>query len=193
MGQKPPSEIAAKRRASRIPNIQRKVDEGTATGLERGFVRVSRTTTRILTGQEDLSLWDDEELRRGQKRDKNGNWQGVQSKIIPKAIHDELVRRTLSQAEQLLRDNLAEAIEMLVDVMRGKDTEDKDKLKAIEMIMNRVMGKEPLKVDLTVGTKKPWEEAMDAVIVPTDDDVVDVIDTTAVEIDEDDPFGLGDN
>lgn len=156
--------VRAKRRASSQAALTEKAKRGEATGKERALVRVGASNTRILTGQEDLSEWDDEELRRGQRRDKNGRFQGVAPKIVPKAIHDELVRRTLSQANDLFNENVVTAVECLIDVVKGADSEDKDRIRAAAMILDRVMGKTPDKVELSAEVK-PWQTAVNGGIV----------------------------
>lgn len=132
--------------------------------MERGLVRMGRTNTRIMTGQEDLSTWDDEELRRGMRRDKNGNWQGSTPKIIPKALHDELVKRTLGNAQALLRDNLETAVSVLTELVDDERVEPKDRLRAIAMIMDRVMGKDPIPIKHD-GEMPQWQVAISAGIV----------------------------
>lgn len=159
-----PGSIAARRRGARVSSIQRKQEEGRAHGKERGLVRMGVTNTNVLTGKEDISTWDDEELRRGQKRDKNGGWRGIAPVIVPKAIHDELVRRTISKANQLMTENLEEAVKVLTELVVGQDIEAKDKLRAIGMIMDRVMGKAPEKLEVS-GETPPWQIAINAGIV----------------------------
>jgi len=151
-----------------ITSIRGRMLNGHPKGKERAFVRAGIQTTAILTGKEDLSLWEDEELRRGQKRDKNGKWQGAAPKIIPRAVHDELVRRTLSAAEKLLRESLDDAIKMLVEIAKDPAADDKARVRAIDMIMNRVMGKEPNKIELSGQSK--WEVALLAGIVSVSDE-----------------------
>lgn len=50
-------------------------------------VRVGNTNTAILSGEEDLSLWSEEELVRGRRRAKNGKWVGRPPAVVPKALH----------------------------------------------------------------------------------------------------------
>lgn len=166
--------VSSKRGAVSVKELKRRAAAGEDISNQRALMRVGRGTTRLLTGQEDLSTWDDEELARGQKRGKNGRFNSMPH-VIPKYVHDELVRRTLSKAEELMRENLYAAIEALIDIIKGSDTEDKDRIRAIEIIMNRVMGKEPVKVELAA-MKTRFEEALDAMLVPTDKDEEDVID-----------------
>lgn len=160
--------IRGKRRNSTQSAIKAKVERGEATGNERAVVRIGAAATRIITGQDDLSEWDDEELRMGQRRDKNGRFQGRVPKIIPKAIHDELVRRTLSDANELMRENLPAAVQVLVKLAKSNAVEPKDRLRAVNMIMERVMGKSPDKVEIS-GTS-PWLVALQGGIVTVDND-----------------------
>lgn len=167
-----PTPIQAKRRGARVSAIKRKAERGETTGNERALMRVGKGTTRILTGQEDLSQWEDEELRMGQKRAKNGRFSGAPPKIVPKAVHDELVRRTLANAQNLMRENLETAVQVLVEIIQGQDTEDKDRLRAISMIMDRVMGKAPERVEVSV--EKPWMQAITEGIVPFEQTILEV-------------------
>lgn len=163
--------IRAKRAGVTIGALKKKADEGRSHGDERALVRVGPANTKVLTGEDDLSEWDDEELRRGQRRDKNGRFQGRAPVIVPKRIHDELVRRTIAGAGKLLQENLTVAVEMLIEVVKGQDTEDKDKIKAIGMVMDRVMGKTPEKVE-HVGETPKWQIAMQNGIVTVNDPAV---------------------
>lgn len=168
------------------------MENGTATGKERAVVRLGISTTRIITGQDDLSEWSDEELRAGRRRDKHGGWMGVEPKIIPKALHDELVRRTLFQSNELMREDLPEAVRMLVKLATSDAVEAKDRLRAISMIMDRVMGKSPDKVEIS--GQSPWLLALQGGIIsmngnaegngahaPEEEDLDDIDDADTVD------------
>jgi hypothetical protein len=141
-------------------------------GEHRALVRCGKGTTDVLIGKDDLSEWDDEELRRGRKRDKNGGWQGRDPVIVPKAVHDELVKRTLSKANKLLTENLEAAVELLTDIMRDPDVDPKDRIKAIDMVMNRAMGREPQRLEIDPGDK-PWQLALAHSIVSMPAELID--------------------
>ena len=147
-------------------------------GRDRPAVYPGRATMAILEGSEDLSLWDEEELLRGQRRGKNGTWSGRPPKVVPKAIHDELVRRKMSKAHDLLRDNLVAAVEVLVGIAKDKRAQNSDRLKAASLIMDRVLGKVPDHVVLTEDQEPAWAKAIRAGMVqaiiaqaPDDDDI----------------------
>lgn len=164
--------IRGKRRASSVKSMRSKYQAGEGDyGGGRALVRVGRGTTEILIGKEDLSTWDMEELRRGRKRDKNGGWQGRDPVIVAKAVHDELVKRTLEKANELLTSNLEEAVKLLADIMKDDQVDAKERLKAIDMIMNRAMGREPQKLEVQADGK--WEAAIAHSIVSLPGELVD--------------------
>lgn len=183
------NQISQKRRAMSIKQIKKRQELGSAHGNERGLVRMGVMNTRIMTGVEDLSLWDVEELKHGQRRDKNGRFQGRQPVIVPKKMHDELVRRTLSRAQELMRENLEGAVGVLTALMMDPTVDAKDRITCAKIVMDRVMGKETIKVDVEVKAK--WEEALESSIV-TIGDAIDVdsweLGQTDDEEDDEDPF-----
>lgn len=140
-------------------------------GEHRALVRCGRGTTDVLVGKDDLSDWDEEELRRGRRRDVNGGWRGKDPVIVPKAVHDELVKRTLAKANKLLTENLEAAVTVLAEVLNDKKVDPKDRLKAVEMIMNRAMGREPQKIEFKGESK--WEAAIAHSIVSMPAELVD--------------------
>ena len=126
-------------------------------------VNASPTTAMILSGELDVSSWSDEELRRGQRRDRNGKWGGRPPKVIPKAIHDELVRRTYDEAHKILQDSLVAAVTLFATIVRDVKADPVVRLKAASIIVERVMGKEPMKINIT--TQAKWQAAITHSIV----------------------------
>ncbi len=143
--------------------------------MRNGRVRVGKTNQAILSGQTDLTTWTEEELLRGQRRNKNGGWNGRAPAVVPMAVHDELVRRKMSQAHELLRDNLVAATEVLIELATDEDVESATRLKAATTILDRVLGKAPETVNLELN--KPWQIALNAGIVSVrNTSVIDVTD-----------------
>lgn len=166
-----PTKIQAQKRATRLVNIQRKVDAG-EPAPERARIYLGKTNTDILTGQADLSGWTEEELAMGRRQSKSGTYSGRPPKVVPKSIHDELVKRTLNNAQEHMRKNLEGVVEVLVNIASGPGIEPKDRLKAISMIMDRVMGKVPDTVNLR--PDMPWVQAITDGIVPRGDATIPV-------------------
>lgn len=166
--------VRAKRKTVSVEALKKKAEAGEDITDSRALIRMGKANTKILTGQEDLTLWDDEELLRGQRKDKNGRFQGRPPKVVPLALHREITRRQMEKAAILMRDNVAEAVQCLIDIIKGQDAEDKDRIKAAGMIIDRVMGTAPVKVEVEA-VKSKFEEFGDSVVVWADDDsIIDV-------------------
>src|SRR6266571_4610837 len=114
---------------------------------------VRRAETRaILRGDEDLSEWTDRELEYGTRKLPNGYWP-PKPRTIASAVHDELVKRKLRQAVELVRVSTPRAIKLLVQ------------------ILDRALGKAPEHVNLSLAGAIPaWQRMIkDAVLVGTEE------------------------
>lgn len=111
-------------------------------------VWVGKANRAILDGTEDLSLWSEEELLRGQRRGKNGRWVGPRPKVVPTAVHQELVQRRMLDAHALLGENLVRAVQVLVDIATDRRADAAVRVKAANTIIERVLGKVPERVHL---------------------------------------------
>lgn len=107
---------------------------------------------------EDL---DDEELRYGRCRDAAGRIPRVNNKTqtIPRDIFDAMVLEHERRTDQKLRQQLDVMLEVMIDVATDDTVEPRDRLEAAKYLFERVAGKTPEKVNVTV-QKAPWEELM---------------------------------
>lgn len=151
--------------------------------MEREFIALGKKNTALIRGEETVDDWTYEELLAGRQRNKNGGWSGRPPKVVPKVVHDELVRRTIEEGGDLLRGYLVDAIKELNVIIHNKETPSGVKLRAIETVMDRVMGKAPDKVEIKGDS--PWVLALTTAIVaddeqPPDEDIQDaeVVDDT---------------
>jgi hypothetical protein len=141
----------------------------------RGVIRINARTADALDNPDDVKTWDEEELRRGYRRAADGTFKGRPPKVVPMECYHELQRRVLKDAEVLMQTNLQKAVEQLVALVDSPFTDDNARLKAIDMIMNRVMGKAPEKVSVAVSVEEPkWMQAMKEATVVGEHGVLDV-------------------
>lgn len=145
----------------------------------RALATVSKTTADVLDGTDDLSQWDDEEIRRGQRRAKDGTFRGAPPKLVPQAVHAERHRRTLTRAHALFTENVEAAVQVLVDLALDTTVPPSDRIKAALIVAERVMGKNPQAIEVAVHTPK-FMQAIAGAIVSLDvgddygdDDVID--------------------
>lgn len=135
-------------------------------------VPVGKTTMSILNGTMDLTAWSDEELMRGQRRSKRGTWEGRPPRLVPKAIHDELVRRKMSKAHDILRDSIVRAAEVLREILDDPEVDAAVRLKAVVILLDRGLGKAPERVEIAV--RSPLEEDLAAIVTYDDSEIIDV-------------------
>jgi hypothetical protein len=142
--------------------------------MPRRTVNVGLRTAAVLNGEDDLSEWTDEELLRGQRRNKNGNWTGRRPKLVPLALHQELNNRRLNKAKEILSGSVVRAAEVLREVMDDPLAENRDKLKAAELVIKTITGRADF--TLQVEAVPRWHEllASSVVAIGPDSDVLDV-------------------
>lgn len=130
---------------------------------EKKAVYPSPNTLAILAGDVDLSSWTEEELIRGQRRNKRGKFHGRPPKIVPKALHDELVKRKLTKAYDLLNESIYDAVAILIDIAKDDRTDASVRLKAVKEILDRTIGKQPITLQIEPNR---MAEAFQAMLVP---------------------------
>lgn len=143
-------------------------------GGDRARIRLSKRSTAVVRGEEDVSTWDWEELRRGRSRSADGNFYGPDPSIIPRACFEEMYRRVISVAERKLLEALPEVVDALVAIVKAEGVDESTRLRAIQYAMNRVMGKPEGRETVEVNVHKdPWETALMEGIVGTDAEVIE--------------------
>lgn len=149
-------------------------------------LEVGRGTTEVLTGEVDLAEWDDEEILRGQRRDKTGRFRGRPPLVVPQAVHAERIRRLMSEAGRVLQASTLEAVQLWARVVRDEAAPYSDRLKASQLITERTLGKVTDRVQIAFGGEEPpWLAALaEASVVGDDDEIIDV------EVLEDDDEGV---
>src|SRR6266542_5781032 len=82
---------------------------------------VSPTTRAIAEGEiTDFSDWSVEELVRGQRKNKRGNWTGKRPKLLPAQLVQELARRQGRHAMALLSALLVDAAQVIIEIAKKK-------------------------------------------------------------------------
>lgn len=154
-------------------------------GGDRARIRLSKRSTAVVRGEEDVSTWDWEELRRGRPRSADGVFRGPDPKIIPRACFEEMYRRVISVAERKLLEALPEVVDALIAIIKADGVDESTRLRAIQYAVDRVMGKPEGRETVDVRVRQaPWETALMNGIVGTDAAAGDVIDAEVIEEDD---------
>ena len=134
-----------------------------------------RTTAKgrmagLLRGDVSVYELDDEELMTGMLRDKSGTLRDGGNDLVPAEMHREIMRRTLQYGTERLRTHYYDAIETLSEVMKSEHATPADKIRAANIIIERVAGKATQTVDLTVTTAK-YEEIATSIFRDIPDEI----------------------
>lgn len=125
-------------RRNLTPDDQRKIKV-----LDPFWIRVAR-------GDVDLTVYSDEEIFSGRLPMNDGSERVSPKPVMyPQAFIDEQNRRTLAAAQEQVREGGLEGIMYMRHLIQNQLAEDKDRLKAASMLMERQFGKEPTKVQVS--------------------------------------------
>ncbi len=111
---------------------------------------VTPLASAIISGDEDLTLWTDEDLLRG-RRGKRGR----PPKVVPTAILQELTRRRFLKAEEVVKSSLVSAVELWKQIVEDETLPHPIRLRASELIVDRCWGKATERIDASVDVKEP--------------------------------------
>lgn len=130
----------------KVPSDERALMPTAAKDGRQSYVDpaiVSRMTRfqKLCQGLISVEDLDDEELARGQCKGADGRFGQTPPRMIPKAIHDQMVQQLFVRANDQLRHDLLGAVKALGVISSGEAFEPADRIKAATVIIDRVMGK----------------------------------------------------
>lgn len=107
---------------------------------------------------------DDEELRLGKCRNTDGRIPRTTNKtsMVRRDLYDEMIAEHEKRTDEKLRQQLDIAIDTMVDIMTDDTAEPRDRFEASKYLFERVKGKTPEKVSVTV-KQEPWQELLGGV------------------------------
>jgi hypothetical protein len=127
---------------------------------EETLARMTRFQ-KFLSGFIKVEELDDEEIARGQLRDKNGGFSATAPAMIPTSLKDQMMKELFKRGDQIMRDSYLAALTTLQDISVGSAYEPADRIKASTYLIERLAGKTP---DVVVHTQdKPWEVVMSGI------------------------------
>lgn len=138
--------------SQRFKDVQDKIDAGTITMAE--FV----------------AALTPEELVRGQLRAHDGTFKGRPPRWVPAEFYQACVRELLARGEKSWREAFLDSIKVFADIAKNEALEPKDRLKAAQYVIERVSGKVPDKVEVSV--QDPWETLIGGIVAEAEDDAI---------------------
>lgn len=126
----------------------------------------------LIDGRLKIEDLDDEELQRGELRNRAGRFGGKQPQWIPRQFIQAMQRQIVSRAADGWHQNLMQAQEQLIALGMDPKVDAGVRFRALTYIIERSTGKIPDKVEMT-GTIKPYEELLDAVEIVRDVEIIE--------------------
>jgi hypothetical protein len=122
-------------------------------------------------GKLSIQDMDDEELARMTFRNSVGDFRGRPPATLPATFARDVSRELLLRGESEIRQGFIDAIKTLVEVARSSD-KDADRVRAANIILERVAGKVPDKLVVSEG-RPDWESLVDAMLAETEDESIE--------------------
>ncbi len=144
----------AKGRAAKREQIARARAAGQPTAGERWAMLLDGTLT-----VEDL---DDDEVARGRIRGADGGF-GGRRQPMPSHLVAQFQREHLKRVNQKFRNGVEAAAQLLVDIVEDPDVKMEVRVKAADMLINRVFGKAPETIRIE-GADKFMEAVHDSTV-----------------------------
>lgn len=154
-------------------------------------VTQNKRMLELLNGKLDVSTLDDEELARGQFKDKNGRFSGQPPKVLPRVVYQRLTKELFRRADVKLQQSLLDAVETMVNIATSEYAENKDKIKAATWIFERLRGKVPETISIT--QERPFEILLQGIVAgdrTAPKSLESYVDAEIVEDDEEEDDGL---
>lgn len=135
-------------------------------------IRISPRMQALMDGELKVEDLDDEEVRRGQLRSKDGDFRGRKTDYVPRKFHDLLVQEHLRRWNLKVAKELDPALDALREIATGNHrskTPADARLKAAIYLIERTAGKVPEKNEVKLEVAK-WEEDIDGIFFGEDED-----------------------
>lgn len=116
---------------------------------ERTLAVLSPMWQRIARGEVNLEQYTDEEILSGEITMADGRLL-PKPKVFPETFIREQERRGLAVARKKVREGALKSFDVVLDILEDDTAEDKDRLRAAEMLQNRFLGKADQRVHVQV-------------------------------------------
>lgn len=137
-------------------------------GAKTKKVTISPRMQAIMDGKMSIEDLDDEEIERGQIRDKNGGFRGTKMDMIPRKFYEQARAEMLRRWQMQVEAELAPALKVLRTIAHNERLPADARYKSAVYLIERAAGKVPEKTEMKVEVAK-WEEDIEGLFYEDDD------------------------
>ncbi len=124
-------------------------------------VFTNQRTMSLLTGEIDVADLDEEELARGQCRNESGTFDKREPEMVPKSMHDRMMRELFARSDERLREGLLDAVHTMLEICNDPEVEPGVRVRTAQWIFERLRGKVP--ETIVFSQEKPYEVLLERV------------------------------
>lgn len=150
-------------------------------------LRITGRYADLLAGRLSVEDLDMEELARCQLKDKNGKFTGRPPKYLPADLVQRMKREFFKRGDAIFEESYVDAVNVMRDIAINEKYDEGVRLRAAQYIVERVRGKTP--DILVVETEKPWQVAIQRMVVAASELPAAIEDAEVIEEDEPAPRG----
>jgi hypothetical protein len=114
---------------------------------------------------------DEEELARGQLKDRNGGFSGRPPKMVPREFHLACQREMKKRFDQLFQQDVIKVAKSYLAMAQSATLKEETKAKMLQYAMERVFGGIPK--DVRLSQEQPWEQMVVNVVTDAEDAMPD--------------------
>lgn len=120
-------------------------------------VNISPRMQMLLDGELAIEDLHDDEIFKGQLRDKNGKFQGTRTNMIPRQFYDQAVVELMRRWQAKVNSQLEPMMKVLQDLANNPKVSADARYKSAVYLIERAAGKVPEKAEMKVELSK-WEK-----------------------------------
>jgi hypothetical protein len=124
----------------------------------------------FITGEMTVEDLDDEEVMRGQLRNKNGDFSGRKPNAVPREFMNAILIEQQRRFQGMLGEQINVAMDTLMEVMQKAHPQPGDaaRVKAATYIIDRFAGKTPENVSLKAEVTSKFENVAHDILIDVD-------------------------
>lgn len=137
-------------------------------GAKEKKITISPKMQALMDGTISIEDLDDEEIQRGQIRDKNGQFRGNKMDLIPRKFYDLATRELLRRWQDQVNQQLNPMLKVLQELAQNPRVSADARYKSAVYLIERAAGKVPEKTEMKVEVAK-WEEDIEGLFYEDDE------------------------
>ena len=129
---------------------------------------ITNVEAGVFTWDEFVATLDASEISRGQLKDKDGKFRGRPPAFVPRGFYDACTKELLKRGRSEWEKAYLGALEAMTKIATKEGAKDADRIKAAQIVIERIEGKTPDKVEIKMSD--PFSDLVEGAIAQISED-----------------------